>query len=181
MTWFTHLRHQIRSKLPGRKKIKKFDAKTRRELIDICDRLSEIAKVTDKSNALSTLEVALVRLLEGFDDVTRDAVSITADNIITSKQEGKERALTTEEAIQEYLDHIDIIGTGIIARTFTDEFMKLLDENDLDPITKSHIYKQIILRLVCELEADEITQLFQYDLPRVEKEKIYSRDGAMYG
>ena len=181
MKWLEYVKSRIPGRSRGRKTTKKINAETRRELTDMCDRLAEIAGQVSRKDAITILEVAVVKLLDDYDGVTREGIFEAAETVINSKQEGKKRALTTREAVDSYIENEDIISTGIISRTMSDNLMDTLEDRCVPQRDRSFIFKSVILRLAGEMDPDDLKDVLSYQLPDIEQKKTMNRDGHMYG
>lgn len=172
-------RTQTKEKSPGQSK-KSLTIKEKREFIQTCSKLADLAEQIHDLESMSILETSLSFMVGHLDRKTRDSlftiVNLTAD----AKQAACQRCLVTPAMIKHLNANKDNIQAGIVAKSIVDLLVDSTSGRQANIAAKDQIFKSVVLRLALELSHNALTDVAQQITPMKDK-KLKNNIGSMYG
>jgi predicted transcriptional regulator len=172
MKWFTRKLSRKRKKLPGLQK---------KQFVNKCKEAANIVIETENSmHKVSMLEEGLSYIFEHYDKKTREGILLAVNHICDARNSARE-TLISREMIRKLKSKEAVAYTGILARNVVDILTSEGYAAKLEKGQRKRILRAVAMRLIMELDPEEIEDMTEQLMPSVVVEKEERRDRCMYG
>jgi len=132
-----------------------------------------------KVQKVSMLEEGLSYILEHYDKKTRKGIFIAVNHICDAKERVQE-TLISREMLKKLKTNEPAAVTGLLARNIVDLLTSEKMAADLTRRQQKRIIRAVAMRLIMELDPEEIEDMTEQLMPTIIDDKTEERDRYMY-